>query len=188
VTSSAAARSDVDLFAIVWRQPRDNAMQMKPQPKPQLTPPSIEATVFARILRHDAELALTTLFIGDGELRVPQIDMPVDSAVQLRIDARDVSIALSRPMDVSITNRLPGEIVELEYLAPPYVCATFDLGTTRIHSLIIRESVDRLALVRGLRAWVMIKAVAISERDFTPDCAPRPRPWPLGRTTSRETS
>lgn len=163
-------------------------MHAKPQTKPQITPPSIEATVSARIMRHDQELALTTLFIGDGELRVPYIDLPVDSAVQLRIDARDVSIALSRPMDVSITNRLPGEIVELEYLASPYVCVTFDLGTTRIRSLIIRESVDRLALVLGLKAWVMIKAVAISERDLTPDRAPRPRPWPLGRTTNRETS
>ncbi len=163
-------------------------MQIKSQTKPQTTPPSIEATVSARILRHDPEFSLTTLFIGDGELRVPYINLPVDSPVQLRIDARDVSIALSRPMDVSITNRLPGEIVALEYLAPPYVRVTFDLGTTRIHSLIISESVDRLALVLGLKAWVMIKAVAISERDLTPNHAPLPRPWPLGRTTNQETS
>lgn len=148
-------------------------------------PPLIEATIPARVLRHDPELALTTLFFGDGELRVPLIDQPVDSAVQVRIDARDVSIALSRPMDVSITNRLPGEIIELEYLSPPYVRVTFDLGTTRIHSLITRESVARLALMPGLRAWAMIKAVAISGLNLTPDRAPRPRPWPSARTTSR---
>ncbi|MGO9135935.1 MAG: TOBE domain-containing protein [Methylovirgula sp.] len=154
----------------------------KPVAKSLGNPPLLEATVFARVLRHDSELALTTLFFDDGELRVPLIDEPLDSAVQVRIDARDVSIALSRPMDVSITNRLPGEIAELEYLEPPYVRATFDLGTTRIHSLITRESVERLALVPGLKAWAMIKAVAISERDLTPDRAPRPRPWPLDRT------
>lgn len=165
-----------------------NFMPIQPFTKPLAAPPSIEAIIPARIMRHDSELALSTLFIGDGELRVPYIDLPPDSPVQLRIDARDVSIALSRPMDVSITNRLPGEIVEMEQLAPPYVRVTFDLGTTRIHSLIIRESVDRLALVPGLKAWVMIKAVAISERDLTPDRAPRPRPWPLDRTTNRETS
>lgn len=162
-------------------------MKTKPLTKPFPTSPVIEATVFARVLRHDSELALTTLFFGDGELRVPLIDLPIDSAVQVRIDARDVSIALSRPMDVSITNRLPGEIAELEFLEPPYVRATFDLGTTRIHSLITRESVERLALVPGLKAWAMIKAVAISERDLTPDRAPRPRPWPLDRTSNRET-
>jgi molybdate transport system ATP-binding protein len=96
-------------------------------------------------------------------LRVPQINLPVDSAVKVRIDARDVAVALSRPMDVSILNRLPGEIAELEFLSPPYVRATFDLGTTRLHALITRESVERLALVAGLKAWAMIKAVAISD-------------------------
>lgn len=159
----------------------------KPLQKSPILPPLIEATILARVLRHDHDLALTTLFFGDGELRVPLTDHPVDSSVQVRIDARDVSIALSRPMDVSITNRLPGEICELEFLAPPYVRATFDLGANKIHSLITRESVERLALVPGLKAWAMIKAVAISERDLTPDRAPRPRPWPLDRTPNRET-
>ncbi len=157
----------------------------KPLAKPPTLPPRLEATIFARVLRHDRELALTTLFFGDGEMRVPLIDQPVDSAVQVRIDARDVSIALSRPMDVSITNRLPGEIAELEYLTPPYVRATLNLGTTRIHSLITRELVERLALAPGLKAWAMIKAVAISERDLKPDRAPRPRPWPSDRTPNR---
>ncbi|HEY1736475.1 MAG TPA: TOBE domain-containing protein [Methylovirgula sp.] len=129
---------------------------------------------------------MTTLYFGDGELRVPMVDFSIDATVQVRIDARDVSIALSRPMDVSITNRLPGVIVELEYLASPYVRATFDLGTIKIHSLITRESVERLALVVGLKAWAMIKAVAISDRDVTPDRAPRPRAWPLDQTTNRE--
>ncbi len=64
---------------------------------------------------------MTTLFFEDGELRAPMIDDPIGSCVSLRIDASDVSIALSRPMDVSITNRLPGEIVEIVRLDPPYV-------------------------------------------------------------------
>ena len=151
---------------------------------PASLPPRLTTAIFARILRHDSDLGMTTLFFADGELRVPEIDLPVDSAVKVRIDARDVSVALSRPMDVSITNRLPGEIAELEFLAPPYVRATFDLGETRLHALITRESVERLALVPGLRAWAMIKAVAIS--DLSQDRAPRPRPWPVDRMTNRE--
>ncbi len=147
-------------------------------------PPRFRTIIFARIRRHDRDLGLTTLFFADGELRVPEIDQPVDSAVKVRIDARDVSVALSRPMDVSITNRLPGEIAELEFLTPPYVRATFDLGRTRLHALITRESVERLALVPGLKAWAMIKAVAIS--DLSQERAPRPRPWPSDRTTNRE--
>jgi molybdate transport system ATP-binding protein len=147
--------------------------------------PRLSTVILARILRHDIDLALTTLFFADGELRVPQIDLPVDSGVKVRIDARDVSVALSRPMDVSITNRLPGEIAELEHLSAPYVRATFDLGETRLHALITRESVERLALGPGLKAWAMIKAVAIS--DLSQERAPRPRPWPSDRTSNRGT-
>jgi molybdate transport system ATP-binding protein len=150
-------------------------------------PPALETTVFARILRHDPDLALTTVLFDDGELRLPQVDYAVGSSVAVTIDARDVSIALSRPMDVSITNRLPGTIDEIEYLDPPYVRATLSLGKTRLHALITRESVSRLALQAGLNAWAMIKAVAVSGRGVRPDRAPQPRSWPSDRSSSRET-
>ena len=78
--------------------------------------PSFATTLHARVLRHDSRHGLSTLFFGDGELRVPIVAAPVDSGVKVTIYARDVSIALSRPMDVSITNRLPGTIVEIEPL------------------------------------------------------------------------
>jgi molybdate transport system ATP-binding protein len=147
----------------------------------------LKTAVTARILRHDPQLAMTTVLFEDGELRLPLVDLPLGASVMVRIDARDVSIALSRPMDVSITNRLPGEIAELEFMTPPYVRATFDLGKTRLHSLITRESVERLALVPGLKAWAMIKAAAISGRPLKQDRAPQPRPWPSDRKTNRET-
>jgi ABC-type molybdate transport system ATPase subunit len=84
-------------------------------------PPALSTTLNARILRHDQVHGLSTLYFGDGELRVPLVAAPVDSGVRVTIYARDVSIALSRPMDVSITNRLPGTIVAIEPLALPYV-------------------------------------------------------------------
>jgi molybdate transport system ATP-binding protein len=140
----------------------------------------------ARVLRHDEELGLSTLFFAGGELRVPLVDAKVGTAIEAEIDARDVSIALSRPMDVSILNRLPGEIVELEFLARPFVRASLSLGDALLEALITRESVERLALVEGLRAWAMIKAVAISGRTLDPDEAPLPRRWPSpDRTSSR---
>jgi molybdate transport system ATP-binding protein len=154
-------------------------------PKPRAARPQLHTRLLARVLRHDRDMALTTLYFEDGELRVPLLDHDSDAAVTIRIDASDVSIALSRPMDVSITNRLPGEITALTYLDPPYVLVRFALGKTEINALVTRESVERLALVPGLRAWVMIKAVAIADPALRPDRAPRPRPWPLSRRTSR---
>ncbi len=132
----------------------------------------------ARVLRHDPRYSLSTLFFGDGELRVPLVDAPVGAGVVVVVDARDVSVALSRPMDVSITNRLPGAIVEVEALSPPYVRVTFDLGANRLHALVTTESVERLALEPGLRAWAMIKTVAISEVAPQSAAIPTPRRWP----------
>lgn len=142
-------------------------------------------TIFpARVLRHDEEMGLSTLYFAGGELRVPLVEASVGTAIEAEIDARDVSIALSRPMDVSILNRLPGEIIELECLPPPFARATLSLGGASLYALITRESVERLALVEGLRAWAMIKAVAISGRTLDPEAAPTPRRWPSAERTS----
>ncbi|HXY57821.1 MAG TPA: TOBE domain-containing protein [Methylocystis sp.] len=143
--------------------------------------PPLSATVDARVLRHDVAYGLSTLFFNDGELRAPLVKAPVDAGVRVRIDARDVSIALSRPMDVSITNRLPGKIVALEPLPLPFVRVTFNLGATDIYALVTAESVERLALEPGLKAWVMIKSVAIDEEAVLPATPPKPRRWRVVR-------
>lgn len=131
----------------------------------------------ARVLRHDHGHGLSTLYFGDGELRVPLVGAPVDSGVVVTIDARDVSIALSRPMDVSITNRLPGAIVDILPLELPFARVTFNLGETNLFALVTQESVERLALEEGLRAWAMIKTVAISKEWVKAAEPPKPRCW-----------
>ena len=146
-------------------------------------PPTLATILNARILRHDRGHGLSTLYFGDGELRVPLVAAPVDTGVRVTIDARDVSIALSRPMDVSITNRLPGTIVAIEPLALPYVRVTFDLGATRLDALVTTELVERLGLERGLRAWAMIKTVAIGKDAVKADLIPEPRRWPAADKT-----
>ena len=154
---------------------------LKKSPRAGARPP-LRTDINARILRHDFAAAMTTLQFEDGELRAPMVDYPPGAGVTVSIEASDVSIALSRPMDVSITNRLPGEIVEIAALDPPYVRVVFNLGKTRLNALVTGESVERLALAPGLRAWVMIKAVAIAGRSLKPDRDLQPRPWPLDRT------
>ena len=96
------------------------------------TPPALSTTLVARVLRHDTRYGLSTLFFDDGELRVPLVDAPVGSGVQVTIFARDVSIALSRPMDVSITNRLPGTIVGVEALEDLQVGEERVIGRLRL--------------------------------------------------------
>jgi len=152
-------------------------MSSQASPAPD-APVVLTTMLLARVLRHDLPYALSTLFFADGELRVPMVEMPVDAGVSVAIEARDVSIALSRPMDVSITNRLPGRIIEILPLELPYVRVTLDLGSVRLYSLVTKESVERLALEEGLLAWAMIKSVAIGAGAVRPSEVPRPRRWP----------
>ena len=87
-------------------------------------------------------------------------------------------IALSRPMNVSITNSLPGTIFEVDYLeAPMYAPPSTPAFAT---SLVTWESVGRLGLESGLKAWAMIKTVAIERTNINGDGLPEPHP-PLAR-------
>ena len=83
-------------------------------------------------------------------------------------------------MDISITNRLPGIIIEVEYLEAPYARVTFDLGSCHLHSLVTWEIRRRLGLEPGLKAWAMIKTVAIERTNCQFGRPSRARP-PLGR-------
>jgi len=120
----------------------------------------IECTIH----RHDDAVALSTLAFAGGQLRVPLIELPVGERLRVRIRARDVALSLSRPMDVSITNRLPGRLTRLTEQDGPYVEATVDIGGATVRSLITRESASRLGLEPGIQVWALIKTVAFDSR------------------------
>ena len=140
----------------------------------------IITTLSARILRHDPGYGLSVLAFADGELRVPAIDRAIGDGVLIDIDARDVSIALSRPMDISITNRLPGTLTTLEPLTLPYVRLTVSLGQSNLAALVTAESVARLGLEPDVRVWAMIKTVAIGNSLADSSDLPVLRPWSRG--------
>ena len=47
----------------------------------EVAAPSFATTLNARVLRHDEVHGLSTLYFGDGELRVPLVPVPIDSGV-----------------------------------------------------------------------------------------------------------
>lgn len=120
----------------------------------------IECTVF----KHDDDVALSTLTFTGGQLRVPKVDLAVGERFRVRIRARDVALSLSRPMDVSITNRLPGRLVSISVQEGPYAEAVVDVGGATVRALITRESAERLGLEPGLQVWALVKTVAFDSR------------------------
>jgi molybdate transport system ATP-binding protein len=120
----------------------------------------IECTV----VQHDNGVALSTLAFAGGQLRVPQVDRAIGDRLRVRILARDVALSLSRPVDLSITNQLPGRLVSISVQEGPYAEAVVDVGGASLRALITRESAERLGLRPGLPVWALVKSVAFDSR------------------------
>jgi molybdate transport system ATP-binding protein len=118
--------------------------------------------IFGTVRAHDDRYGMSTLDCGGFELHVPRLDLAPGAPLRVRIPARDVALALARPSDVSISNRIEGRIESIEPLVGPYAEVWVRVGAgTQIAARITRESVDRLALGAGLPVWCLIKSVAL---------------------------
>lgn len=116
------------------------------------------------VTAHDPELGLSTVTFADGELRVPLVGRAVGAPARARIRSRDVSLSLSRPMDVSVTNRLVGTIAAIQRAEGPFSDVELALANGKLHALVTQESVIRLGLEAGMQVWAMIKAVTVDSR------------------------
>ncbi len=116
------------------------------------------------VARHDELYQLSTLAFADGQLRVPLVDQPVGAPVRARVRSRDVSIALSRPVDVSVSNLFAGTVSVIRRIEGPYADVEIAVGATALHAQVTHESVERLALKPGMPVWAMVKTVAVDSR------------------------
>ena len=87
--------------------------------------------------------------------------MKTGELVRLRVRARDVSLALKRPEDVSVLNIFQGRVISVSDTddSQSYIC--IDVGGATIWSQITRKSVSELGITPGIRVFAMVKAVAI---------------------------
>ncbi len=124
----------------------------------------IGALAFGRITEHDTRFGQTHIGFDGFELRVPRVALPVGAAVRARIPARDVALALTRPGDVSINNRIEGRIETIRPLnesGSQVEVLVRVAPATQLRALVTREAVERLALQPGLSVWCLIKSVAL---------------------------
>jgi len=118
------------------------------------------------VLAHDDEYGLSSLGFEGGELRVPRVLAAPGTRLRVRVRARDITLALSRPIDVSATNPLQATIVRLIERPETYVEIELAVGASRLWALVSRESVVRLGLAPGLVLWALVKTVALDARSL----------------------
>jgi molybdate transport system ATP-binding protein len=124
------------------------------------------AILATRVTAHDLQFGLTTLTAAAGELRVPRLDLPVGTALRVRIRARDVMIALRPPEGLSALNVLPGTVAEITSGDGPIVQMRLDCAGQMLVARLTRRSVDTLGLGLGLKVHAVIKSIAFDQHTF----------------------
>jgi molybdate transport system ATP-binding protein len=117
--------------------------------------------VEAEVAGHDERYQLTTLMVGAQPLLVPGVNEARGTRVRLRVRARDVALALERPVGISIQNVLPGRVTELSREQGPFVEVNVDVGAAVLTARLTRRAAEAMALAPGQSIFALIKAIAL---------------------------
>jgi len=97
---------------------------------------------------------------------------PVGREVHIVVRATDVTLAITRPQDISVRTILAGTVGGIETDNGPLAAVTVDLkGHGHLVAMATRMAVDELALTRGTPVFALIKTVALDERSMSPSGA-----------------
>ena len=114
----------------------------------------------AQVLAREAH-GLVSLHTPAGTLHAHGDAHPTGCCLRVRIQARDVSLALRRHDDSSLLNVLPVTLVAFAALPGGQVQVRLDAAGCPLLARISHRSLERLALHPGMQAWAQIKAVAL---------------------------
>ncbi len=117
------------------------------------------AVVSVAVASHDDIYGLSTLTFDGGELVVSRLELAVGTSLRIRVRARDVTLALEAPRDISTLNVLSGKIVALAPAAGPQTDVLIDVGAP-LWARVTRKSAAELALTPGKPIYALIKSVA----------------------------
>jgi molybdate transport system ATP-binding protein len=115
-----------------------------------------------KVQSHHPESGLTRLRFSGGELSVPQMKIPVGETVRVRINPRNVGIALEALPRTSFQNIFPGTVEEV---ICSHDCGLVDvrlnIGAPLIATITL-NACRELDLKPGMQVHGMIKSVSIS--------------------------
>lgn len=119
------------------------------------------AVISTLVELQDKAVGLTHLRFPGGVLKVPQFDSPIEAKVRVRIEARNVAIALVPPEQISVQNILPGTVEEIAAAIGSLVDVRLNVGCSLL-ARITPQAWKDLDLKTGQRVFALIKSVAVS--------------------------
>jgi len=123
------------------------------------------AVLQARIEAHEDD-GLTRLTTSAGPVLLPRVAAPPGTLLRLRILARDVIIARTRPAGLSALNILPATVSALRLGDGPGALVQMRAGDETLLARITRRSALALALEPGTACFAVIKSVSVAPGDI----------------------
>jgi molybdate transport system ATP-binding protein len=128
------------------------------------------AVIRTTLAGHDRTFGLSELAFHGGRLRVSHLALPLGTALRVRIRARDVALATTRPTGISIRNVFPARIVEMARAPGPLLDVRLDIGTAdqpvALWARITQRAAQELGLEVGRSVFALIKAVALDRGSY----------------------
>jgi molybdate transport system ATP-binding protein len=121
------------------------------------------AIIRAEVAGREADWSLTTYRFAGGTLQLPDAGRPrpPGQTVRLRLQARDVSLALAPPAGTSILNAIPARVLAIAPDSPGQVMVALDAGGERLLARITAWSAHALGLAPGMLVHAQVKGVAV---------------------------
>jgi molybdate transport system ATP-binding protein len=119
------------------------------------------AVLPCRVAEKDTRFGLSRLKFSGGSLWVGTVDPPLGATVRVRIGARDVALALSPPVDISMLNVIESVVTEIGEPKGAQVDIGLAAGEDALWARVTRRSLADLDLKPGMRVHAMIKSVSI---------------------------
>ena len=119
------------------------------------------AVITATVQSHHPDDHLTTVHFDGGSLLIPQQNAGTGQTLRIRVQARDVSLTLTRQTGSSILNILPATVTALSTDSPGQNMVSLDIGGTPLLARITQRSAKAMELKPGLALFAQIKGAAI---------------------------
>jgi molybdate transport system ATP-binding protein len=114
------------------------------------------------IAQHDTQFHLSYVEVPGGRLAISLQSTAIGKPVRVRVEARDVSLALTPSQHSSITNILSARVMDVsEDRDPAQRLIRVEVGGRPLIARITARSVQQLQIAPGLALFAQIKSVAL---------------------------
>jgi molybdate transport system ATP-binding protein len=119
------------------------------------------SVISTAVLSHDKKKKSTHLRFPGGIMKVPFVDIPIETPLRVRIAPRDVAIALEPPIKTSYQNILEARIEKIEQDNWGYMMIHLDIGCPLLARVTPAACAD-LSLTEGKEVFALVKSVSVS--------------------------